>query len=114
MTPDISTASCCIRGGATHPSLDVVRFPYPPGEPPTLYRPVGCNKCNNIGYKGRMGVHEVLTISEDIERLCVENRSADVIARQAVAEGMLTLRDDGFEKVRLGFTSIEEILRVVQ
>ena len=56
----------------------------------------------------------MLAISEEIERLCVENRSADVIARQAVAEGMLTLRDDGFEKVRMGLTSIEEVLRVVQ
>jgi type IV pilus assembly protein PilB len=60
-----------------------------------------------------MGIHEVMTISEDIERLCVENRSADVIMRQALDEGMLTLRDDGFEKVRMGVTSVEEIMRVV-
>jgi type IV pilus assembly protein PilB len=94
-------------------SLERIGFPFTPGSPPTLYRAKGCNKCNNIGYRGRMGIHEVMTMSEDIERLCVENRSADVIRRQAVDEGMLTLRDDGFEKVRLGSTSVEEIMRVV-
>ncbi len=94
-------------------ALDRVGFPYEPGQPPTLYRARGCRKCNNIGYRGRMGVHEVMAISESIERLTVENASADKIKREAVAEGMLTLRDDGFEKVKMGLTSIEEILRVV-
>ncbi len=74
---------------------------------------MGCKKCNGIGYKGRMGIHEVMTMSESLERLTVENASADVIKRQAVEEGMLTLRDDGYAKVKLGQTSLEEILRVV-
>jgi len=60
-----------------------------------------------------MGIHEVMTMSETIERLTVENTSADHIKRQAIEEGMRTLKDDGFEKVKLGQTSIEEILRVV-
>ena len=60
-----------------------------------------------------MGVHEVMVLSENIERLCVENATADEIKRQAITEGMLTLRDDGFSKVKLGMTSVEEILRVV-
>ncbi|MBE0475783.1 MAG: Flp pilus assembly complex ATPase component TadA [Coriobacteriia bacterium] len=94
-------------------SLQRAAFPFEPGKPPKLYRAVGCKKCGGLGYKGRMGVHEVLTISETIEKLAVENASADEIKRQAVAEGMMTLRDDGFEKVRTGLTSIEEILRVV-
>ncbi|MHB9003721.1 MAG: ATPase, T2SS/T4P/T4SS family, partial [Coriobacteriia bacterium] len=70
-------------------------------------------KCNGIGYKGRMGVHEVMTMSETLERMTVENATTDELKRQAIAEGMRTLRDDGFEKVRMGQTSIEEILRVV-
>jgi len=93
--------------------LQRIGFPYEPGRPPKLYRAVGCVKCNNIGYKGRMGVHEVMTMTESIERACVEHASGDEIARIAVAEGMKTLRDDGFEKVMAGLTSIEEILRVV-
>ncbi len=94
-------------------ALERVGFPFEPGNPPRIYRARGCNKCNNIGYRGRMGVHEVLTMSETLERMTVENASADDIRRQAVSEGMKTLRDDGFEKVRMGMTSIEEIMRVV-
>ena len=94
-------------------ALDRIGFAYDERKLPTLYRAKGCKKCNGIGYKGRMGVHEVLVMSENLERLAVENASADEIKRQAVAEGMLTLREDGFEKCRMGQTSIEEILRVV-
>jgi type IV pilus assembly protein PilB len=94
-------------------ALDRIGFPYEPGRPPKLYRAKGCKKCNGIGYKGRMGVHEVMVVSENIERLAVENAASDEIKRMAVSEGMLTLRDDGFSKVKLGQTSIEEILRVV-
>ncbi len=93
--------------------LERMGFPFEPGHPPRVYRARGCKKCNGIGYKGRMGVHEVMTMSETLERLTVENASADEIMRTAVAEGMLTLREDGFAKVLLGQTSIEEILRVV-
>jgi type IV pilus assembly protein PilB len=60
-----------------------------------------------------MGVHEVLTMSETMERMTVENASTDELKAQAVAEGMKTLKDDGFEKVSMGLTSIEEIMRVV-
>jgi type IV pilus assembly protein PilB len=94
-------------------ALDRVGFPYEPGKIPTLYKARGCKKCNGIGYRGRMGVHEVMTMSETLERLTVENASADELMRAAIEEGMLTLRDDGFSKVKLGATSIEEILRVV-
>lgn len=94
-------------------ALDRVRFPYEPGRVPKLYRARGCKKCNGIGYRGRMGIHEVMTMSETLEHMAVQNASADVISRQAVKEGMKTLRDDGFAKVALGQTSIEEILRVV-
>jgi len=94
-------------------ALDRIGFPYEPGKIPTLYRARGCKKCSGIGYRGRMGVHEVMTMSETLERLTVENASADELMRTAIEEGMLTLRDDGFSKVKAGATSIEEILRVV-
>jgi type IV pilus assembly protein PilB len=93
--------------------LTRIGFPFEPGNPPKLYRARGCKKCNDIGYKGRMGIHEVMRMSENLERLTVENASSDVLARSAIDEGMLTLRDDGFAKVKMGLTSIEEILRVV-
>ncbi len=94
-------------------ALARVGFALDGGRLPKLYRATGCKKCNGIGYKGRMGIHEVMTMSETLERLTVENASTDVVKRQAVEEGMLTLRDDGYAKVRLGQTSLEEILRVV-
>ena len=79
----------------------------------TLYRPVGCTRCNHTGYKGRMGIYEVMPVSEAIERLIVERKSADEIMRVATAEGMVTLRQDGLERVLSGKTSIEEISRVI-
>jgi len=78
-----------------------------------LWHPQGCSACANTGYLGRVAVVEVLKVSEDIQRLAVERRPSDEIKEIAVREGMKTLRQDGMEKVRLGMTSLEEVLRVV-
>ena len=89
---------------------------FPPdiiGKDITLYRPKGCRKCNNTGYKGRLGLYEVMLVSEAIERLTVERKSADEVSRVAQAEGMVTLREDGIYKVIKGMTSMEEIGRVI-
>jgi len=80
---------------------------------PTLFRPIGCQHCSNTGYRGRMALHEVMSVSEDIERLAVSRASSAEIGRLAVQQGMYTLRQDGWGKALLGMTSIEEILRVV-
>jgi type IV pilus assembly protein PilB len=79
----------------------------------TLYRAVGCVHCNNTGYKGRLGIYEIMPVTEAIERLIVERKSADEILRVASAEGMVTLRQDGLQRVLQGVTSIEEISRVI-
>ena len=90
------------------------RFPWSPGEEvPTIFRPHGCSSCSQTGYKGRMAVHEVMRVTEDIERHAVAHSSSTDIARTAREQGMITLRDDGWTKVLMGDTSIEEILRVV-
>ena len=90
------------------------RFPWSPGEEvPTLYRPASCSACSRTGYKGRMAIHEVMRVSEQIERLAVSHASAAEIAGVAREQGMIPLRDDGWTKVLLGDTSVEEILRVV-
>jgi len=80
---------------------------------PTVFQPVGCTSCSNTGFRGRLALHEVMTVTEEIERLAVGRASSAEIERTARAQGMLTLREDGWEKVKLGLTSIEEILRVV-
>jgi type IV pilus assembly protein PilB len=90
------------------------RFPWVDGaELPTLYRAVGCSACSKTGYKGRLALHEVMPVSEEIERLAVERASAAQISETARAQGMATLRDDGMAKVVAGVTTLEEILRVV-
>jgi len=81
--------------------------------PETVFRAVGCKKCGGTGYRGRIGVHEVLMMSEEISKLCVEEATAEVIRQVAIEQGMLTLRQDGLEKVRMGHTSIEEVVRVI-
>jgi type IV pilus assembly protein PilB len=78
-----------------------------------LYQPIGCQSCSNTGYRGRIAVHEVMAVTEDIERLTVARASSADIARVAIAQGMQTLRQDGWAKVQLGITSVEEVLRVV-
>jgi type IV pilus assembly protein PilB len=82
-------------------------------EPPKLYRAVGCAACGRTGYKGRFAVHEVMAVTEEVERLVVEKSSSEEIAHVARDQGMLTLRQDGLQKVLSGVTSIEEVLRVV-
>jgi type IV pilus assembly protein PilB len=79
----------------------------------TLYRPKGCSRCNGTGYKGRLGLYEVMIVSEAVRRLTVERKSADEISRVAEAEGMKSLREDGIDKVLQGMTSVEEIARVI-
>jgi type IV pilus assembly protein PilB len=73
----------------------------------------GCTSCANTGYRGRMAIHEVLLVSEDIQRMAVERRPSDEIQDIAIEQGMRTLWQDGLEKVAAGMTSLEEIMRVV-
>ena len=77
----------------------------------TPYKPVGCSACNN-GYKGRVGIYQVMPISEEIQRIILRGGSALDIAKQASAEGVRTLRESGLLKVRQGLTSLEEVLSV--
>jgi len=98
----------------TEVELVAARFPWTPGEElPVLHRPVGCTACSKTGYRGRLALHEVMQVSQEIERHAVAGSSSAAIAATAADEGMLSLRDDGWNKVREGRTSIEEILRVV-
>jgi type IV pilus assembly protein PilB len=94
--------------------LTAARFPFDAQEElPKLYRPVGCTSCGNTGYRGRMAIHEVMPVTEEIERMVAEHASAEAIGQVAREQGMITLRQDGMEKVRQGLTSIAEVLRVV-
>jgi type IV pilus assembly protein PilB len=81
--------------------------------PSELYRPVGCGACGKTGFYGRFALHEVLLVTEDIERLIAERANSADIKKVAIAQGMTTLRQTGLAQVRNGVTSVDEILRVV-
>ncbi|MBS1895038.1 MAG: Flp pilus assembly complex ATPase component TadA [Actinobacteria bacterium] len=76
------------------------------------YEPVGCPRCANTGYRGRVGIYSVMSMSESLKELTIKQAAEPEIAAVAEEEGMLTLREDGVSKVRAGVTSLEEVLRV--
>jgi type IV pilus assembly protein PilB len=76
------------------------------------YEAVGCSRCAGSGYRGRVGIYEVMTVSEEIRTLILKHGSVDEIAASAVNDGMPRLRDDGLEKIRAGLTSVEEVERI--
>ena len=80
-------------------------------ETATAFRPAGCDKCNNTGYKGRVGLYEVMEMSEELREMILTGASALDLRRKAREEGMFTLRESGLCKVREGVTSIEEVVR---
>ena len=79
-----------------------------------FYRGKGCKKCNNSGYKGRIGIYETLEITEDISRLILEKANSSKIKEQANKQNMMTIAEDGFIKAKNGITTIEEIMRVTK
>ena len=81
---------------------------------PKFYQGKGCPKCRNTGYRGRIGIFELLIPDEKVRRLAVSKASVEEIRKQARALGMTTLKEDGINKIRDGFTTIEEVLRATQ
>lgn len=79
-----------------------------------LARGKGCAECGDSGYTGRIGIFELLVVSEKISQLILQRPDAASLEKQAVAEGMLTMKQDGYLKVLAGYTTIEEVLRVAQ
>jgi type IV pilus assembly protein PilB len=77
-----------------------------------LFEPVGCIRCGNSGYQGRLGLYEVMPMTEEIRALVLERRGVTEIAASAMAGGMRTMRQDGIEKVKLGLTTLAEVARV--
>jgi type IV pilus assembly protein PilB len=77
-----------------------------------VFEAVGCTRCGGSGYKGRIGLYEVMPVTEEIRKLAVGRASADEISAAAVRSGMRRLRDEGLVKVRDGLTSFAELSRV--
>jgi type IV pilus assembly protein PilB len=81
-------------------------------EPMEIYEAVGCTRCGGTGYRGRIGLFEIMPVSDEIRKLVIEGSSSDQIAAVAVEQGMRRLREDGLAKVQLGQTSLAEVARV--
>jgi type IV pilus assembly protein PilB len=76
------------------------------------YGPVGCDECSSTGYRGRVGVFEIMVMDDELRRVYLRESSSDELRRVAIERGMRTLRDDAMDKLALGLTSAEEIARV--
>ncbi len=87
---------------------------WPDGKAVKLYKGKGDAECNNSGYFGRAGIFEVLPVTEKVSRLILERGASSLIEKQAVEEGMITLKQDGYMKVLEGITTLEEVLRVAE
>jgi general secretion pathway protein E len=81
--------------------------------PITLYRAVGCNSCSQTGYSGRINVHEILLMDDNIRALVMKNADSGSIRKAAVEGGMLTMREDGTRKVISGVTTMQELTRTL-
>ena len=79
-----------------------------------VYRGAGCDRCSHIGYRGRLGILELMDVNDEIRRLVVQNADASVLTAAARSNGMRTLKEDGWDKVYQGVTTVEEVVRVTQ
>ena len=86
---------------------------FTPNEKVTLYRPVGCGSCNNTGFRGRIGVSEVMVMNSELRRLAIEKTPGDIIRAAAIRYGMTPMQDDAAEKIIAGVTTVEEVQRKV-
>ena len=92
--------------------LRALGFPHDPNDLPQIFKAIGCAACSNTGYRGRVALHEIMTLSDEIEALVVTRATGGDIRRVALEQGMVPLREDGWSKVAQGLTTIEEVLRV--
>jgi len=84
---------------------------FPNSETITVYKGKGCSVCHNTGYTGRVGIYEVMEISENITKAIVERKDSNIIKNIAVSEGMTTMFEDGLSKIENGITTVEEVIR---
>src|SRR5260221_12750181 len=91
-----------------------IGFPANEIETARFYHGVGCEQCRQLGYQGRLGIYELLILNEALRPLILNRSPASTIAQRAIEAGMRSLRTDGWNKVKAGSTTIEEVLRVTQ
>ena len=105
---------CKVEQPVERAYLQRIGFPAADIETAKVWRGVGCEECRQLGYQGRQGIYELLVLNESIRPLVMSRAAATTIASRAIEMGMRTLRTDGWNKVKAGRTTIEEVLRVTQ
>jgi general secretion pathway protein E/type IV pilus assembly protein PilB len=105
---------CKVEQKVERDYLRRIGFPENEIETAKFWRGAGCEECRQFGYQGRMGIYELLILNEAMRPLILNRSAASTIAQKAMEQGMRTLRTDGWNKVRNGETTIEEVLRVTQ
>lgn len=96
------------------PDPDDLPSDFPKPHPEQLWKPVGCRKCRDSGYRGRMGIFELLRTDEGIRQLCIERASTVQIVSYGLRNGLVTLRQDGWRKVIEGITTVDEVKRITK
>jgi type IV pilus assembly protein PilB len=104
-------SNCKIEDDVPTQALEHVGFSSEDAKSVKAMKGKGCEKCNKTGYKGRVGLYEVMEITDELRELILVGASALELRRKAVEEGMITLRGSGLRKIKLGVTSLEEVLR---
>jgi general secretion pathway protein E/type IV pilus assembly protein PilB len=107
-------ATCKTERKVERDYLLKIGFPHDEIETARFWHGVGCEDCRQLGYQGRQGIYEILILNEALRPLILNRAAASTMAQKAIAEGMRTLRVDGWNKVKAGRTTIEEVLRVTQ
>jgi len=79
-----------------------------------FYKGEGCSECNKKGYMGRIGIYEVIAVTEKLRSLITQKATSDVLSKAAQTEGAITMLQDGLDKVASGLTTIEEVIRVIR
>ncbi|MDA8196607.1 MAG: ATPase, T2SS/T4P/T4SS family [Actinomycetota bacterium] len=106
--------NCKVAYSPSVEELKMLNFEqYNIGVPTQLYRPEGCGICSGTGYRGRFAIHEVMTISDELERLIASNGNSHELRDLATSQGMIPMRAAGLQQVAAGMTTIEEIFRVI-
>ena len=93
---------------------ELSRLEIPPGSDATLYRGAGCAACSQTGYRGRTGIFELMVLDDEIRRLIGSKADSTAIKQAAIAKGMVTLKQEGAERVIQGHTTLEEVMRITQ
>ena len=103
--------NCKVEDELPPPAMEQVGFSREDAQSVKPKKGTGCDKCNKTGYKGRVGLYEVMVITDELRELILVGASALEIRRKAIEEGMITLRGSGLRKIKDGVTTIEEVLR---